>query len=197
MLASPRSGRHSAKRSQPMGSRSFLSVELPADEKKRWQEYCRAQKRTPSAMTRLVIGHLLNKHVNNSDRQCHEREDQPDYTRVRMELRLTHSELEAVKDIAKEAGASPNQWVANLVRSYITRKPQLGMEELAVIAESNARLLAIGRNLNQIARALNKGEANVPRLVEPSELADEITAHVKAVSAVIRSNLERWSVTWQ
>lgn len=182
-----------------MASRSFLSVELPAAEKKRWEAYCRAQKRTSSAMTRLVISHLLNKHVsnNNSDGQGLEQEEQPDYTRARMEVRLTHSELKAVKAIAPEAGASPNCWVANLVRAYILRKPQLGMEELAVIAESNARLLAIGRNLNQIARALNRGDTDVQLSVEQSALAEEITAHVKAVSAVIRSNLERWSVTWQ
>ncbi|MGH8073126.1 MAG: hypothetical protein ACREO4_03505 [Lysobacter sp.] len=110
---------------------------------------------------------------------------------------MTRSELKAVRAIARDAGASPNQWVANLVRAYILHKPQLCMHELSVIAESNARLLAIGRNLNQVARALNRGETAAPQSAEPSKLAEQITAHVKAVSGVIRSNLERWSVTWQ
>ncbi len=180
-----------------MASRSFLSVGLPADEKKRWEVYCRLQKRTPSEMTRLVISHLLSKHDSAGIRQGYEHEDQPDDTRTRMEVRLTRSELKAVRAIARDAGASPNQWVANLVRAYILHKPQLCMHELSVIAESNARLLAIGRNLNQVARALNRGETAAPQSAEPSKLAEQITAHVKAVSGVIRSNLERWSVTWQ
>lgn len=179
-----------------MKSRSILSVELPSEEKERWQDYCRAQQQTTSAMTRLIIGHLLKKSRNSSQQGC-EVDEWPDYTRVRLELRLTHSELQAVRVIAGEAGASANQWIANLVRSYITRKPQLGMQELSAIVQSNVRLLAVGRNLNQIARALNRGEISTHHALVPSGLADEIAAHVKDVSAVIRANLERWSITWQ
>lgn len=179
-----------------MKSRSILSVELPGEEKVRWRDYCRAQQQTTSQMTRRVIGHLLKRQSDNSQTVC-ESGEQPDYTRARLELRLTHSELQVVRTIAGEAGASANQWVANLVRSYITRKPQLGMNELSTIAQSNSRLLAVGRNLNQIARALNRGEKTGDQPLIPSGLADDIAAHVKDVSAVIRANLDRWSVTWR
>jgi hypothetical protein len=179
-----------------MNSQSTLSVRLPREEKNRWKDYCRAQQKSTSTVTRMVIGHLLKKQSDSFQHgsQC---EEQPDDTRARLELRLTQSELQIVRAVAQEAGASANQWVANLVRSYITRKPQLGMNELSTIAQSNARLLAVGRNLNQIARAVNRGETNGEQPLIPSGLADDIAAHVKDVSAVIRANLDRWSVTWR
>lgn len=180
-----------------MSRRSILSAELPHDEKTRWQAYCRARNLTPSAAVRQIVAQLLAKQdgISGAGGQL---EEQPDTTRLRLELRLTQSELDAVKEIARTTGESPSHWVRSLVRAYITRQPQFGMTELAVIAESNARLLAIGRNLNQIARELYRDRSGRDRVSNfPGTLAAEISFHVKAVSSAIRANIERWSVTWR
>lgn len=177
-----------------MSHRSILSVQLPSDEKTRWKDYCRVRNLTPSAAIRQIVAQLLAKQGPTASGA--QSDEMPDHTRARLELRLSDSERDAVREIARAMGESPNRWVASLVRAYITRKPQLGMHELAAIAESNARLLAIGRNLNQIARSLNSGERSIATDLVPTELAADIAAHVEAVSKVIRANLERWSVTW-
>lgn len=178
-----------------MSHRSILSVQLAPGEKNRWQAYCQDRNLTPSAAIRQIVAQLLAKQARPTGPVA-QHDEMPDPTRARLELRLSDSELQAVREIARTTGESPNRWVASLVRAYITRKPQLGMHELAVIAESNARLLAMGRNLNQIARALNSGERAIAPDLVPTELTADITAHVGAVSKAIRANLERWSVTW-
>nr|WP_254367203.1 plasmid mobilization relaxosome protein MobC [Paraburkholderia sp. NMBU_R16] len=56
-------------------------------------------------------------------------------------------------------------------------------------------MLAIGRNLNQIARALNAAPAEAVR-VRPEvtqSLAREIKSHTATVGALIQSNVQRWS----
>ena len=69
---------------------------------------------------------------------------------------LTPTEHEAVDRHVAHAGGSRAGWIVRAVRAALTREPELGAEELRVLGESNRELLAIGRNLNQIARRLNE-----------------------------------------
>ena len=71
------------------------------------------------------------------------------------------------------------------------------MHELKVVGESNHQLRAIGRNLNQIAFAMNRGGHGDDLPAAVVSLATTLNEHTEKVSAVIRSNLERWRVTWQ
>ena len=81
-----------------------------------------------------------------------------------------------------------------MLRAQITAKPQLGERELTVLAESNTQLAAIGRNLNQIARALNGRETIEPyRFKILQTLKVEVDEHLDTVTAVMRANLDRWS----
>lgn len=177
-----------------MSDRSILSVDLPNDLKAKWQERCRADGKSVSEMTRLVITHLVNKP--SAKLQVSEISE-PDDKRARLEIRLTHSELAAIEEIAKRSGASRNHWVANLIRAYLTHKPQLGMEEMAAIGTSNKELAAIGRNLNQIARALNAGDCKSTTGLDLNGLSERIATHIASVSAAIRANVDRWRITWQ
>ncbi|RMH94407.1 plasmid mobilization relaxosome protein MobC [Lysobacter pythonis] len=71
------------------------------------------------------------------------------------------------------------------------------MHELQAVGESNNQLRAIGRNLNQIALMLNRGEQAGDLSAVVARLVNEINQHTEKVHAVIRSNLERWRVTWR
>ncbi|MDU8573264.1 plasmid mobilization relaxosome protein MobC [Pseudomonas syringae] len=56
-------------------------------------------------------------------------------------------------------------------------------------------MLALGRNLNQVARRLNEGTYE-PITVERIEaLSRLINEHTKVVSEAIRASFERWSIT--
>jgi hypothetical protein len=121
--------------------------------------------------------------------------DCPDESsKTRMKIRLTASERQALTRRAEEEGMTPQQWLVGLVRSNLTGRPQFGMRELNALGESNYQLLAIGRNLNQIAKHLNEG---LPEQVTPASLEKlraEIRAHVDTVSKAMRGNLERWVI---
>lgn len=178
-----------------MTEKAAISVRLPSSLKSQWEMHCRSQGQSPSEAVRRVIRHLLK---NSGD--GHEFDvvrQMADETRVRIELRMTESEREAVERIAERAGASANKWITDLIRSYVTHDPQFGMHELQAVGESNNQLRAIGRNLNQIALALNRGGQAGDLSAVVARLVDEINQHTEKVHSVIRSNLERWRITWQ
>lgn len=111
----------------------------------------------------------------------------------RLEIRLTAGEYEVLRDLADAAGFSLNRWIVAMIRAQLTATPQFAEAELAALAVSNTQLAAIGRNLNQIARALNTHERVEPyrfKLLET--LKTEVDEHLDTVTGVIRANLDRW-----
>jgi len=114
-----------------------------------------------------------------------------------MEIRFTESEREALKARAAAEGFSTaNQWVVALVRANLTETPQFGASEIAVLGESNHQLLAIGRNLNQIAKAMNsvKGDRDEYDHQLVDELAKAVRTHVKKVGDALRASIYRWKL---
>ncbi|MCL7714076.1 MobC family plasmid mobilization relaxosome protein [Stenotrophomonas mori] len=178
-----------------MNDKSVVSLRLPSDLKHQWALHCRSKGQSPSEALRSVIRHLLKSLDDGHEFDVVRQE--PDETRVRVEIRMTASEREAVDRIAARAGTSVNKWMTDLVRAYITHKPQLGMHELQVVGESNNQLRAIGRNLNQIALVLNRGDQAGDLSATVAKLVNEINQHTERVHFVIRSNLERWRITWR
>lgn len=176
-----------------MKNSDVLSVRIPAELKAEWEHYCRARNQSPSHAVRMVIRHLLKKEVGSQQPQVSAYD--PDESRTRVEIRLTNSERNSVERVAAHLGTSPNKWITDLVRAYITHEPQLGMHELQVIGESNNQLRAIGRNLNQIALNLNRGDHSDEVSTVAGQLVSKINKHTEVVHAVIRSNLERWRIT--
>jgi hypothetical protein len=93
------------------------------------------------------------------------------------------------------SGFSLNRWIVALINARLDGTPQLGQEELEGLARSNLHLFAIGRNLNQLARAANQG---IP--IQRHERGDVIdtlrtvvTDHTKLVARVMAANVARWS----
>jgi hypothetical protein len=77
--------------------------------------------------------------------------------KLRVELRLTKGESAAANAIARHEGFSLTRWIVALINARLYATPQLGQRELETLAQSNMQMLAIGRNLNQLARAANAG----------------------------------------
>lgn len=178
-----------------MTEKVTISVRISSDLKSQWALHCRSKGQSPSEAIRSVVRHLLS-NVDDDHEFDVVRQD-PDETRVRVELRMTESEREAVERISERTGTSVNKWITDLVRSYVTHEPQFGMHELQAVGESNNQLRAIGRNLNQIALALNRGDQTGDLSAVVARLVHEINQHTEKVYSVFRSNLERWRVTWR
>ncbi|HGN0628607.1 plasmid mobilization relaxosome protein MobC [Achromobacter aloeverae] len=176
-----------------MTRKTTLSIRLDGDLKRRWQALCLRQGSTPSDGLRQVIVRLLNGSATDTA-PTPSTYEQPDTSRRRLELRLTETEYARIEALALQQGMSANRWVIHLIRANLSGEPQFGMTELRTLGESNSRLLAIGRNLNQIARHMNAGRAL--ETVVTAERIDTLTRHIKThtarVADIMRANIDRW-----
>lgn len=97
---------------------------------------------------------------------------------------------------AKEQGASPGSYLVALCRAHLSQEPYLTERELEVLRQSNSELTAIGRNINQIAKALNRSldNADMARSTELERVAALIKSHRDYVRSLLRANLSSWGI---
>ncbi|MGZ5199205.1 MAG: hypothetical protein ACXWC4_05485 [Telluria sp.] len=170
-----------------------LSIYLGDDLKEKWLAFCTANGTTSSEAMRGVVRKLTTRMP--EQRVFEAVHEQPDTRRKRLELRLTESEFACARRLAEASGSSPNTWAINLIRANLSRTPQLGFHELQALGKSNSNLLAIGRNLNQIARWMNANRGSAPPdLAYIERLYKHIVGHTDEVATIMRANLDRWTL---
>jgi len=108
------------------------------------------------------------------------------------------SEFDAVCECAKQDGfKKPSNWILTVVRNFLTDQHHLTKAELDALGESNRQLLAIGRNLNQIAKSLNSVKQN-SNVIYDRELLENlgvaVRTHVKKVGDLMRISAHRWNL---
>nr|CAC82766.1 hypothetical 20.3 kDa protein [uncultured bacterium] len=173
----------------------YLNLYLGAM-KKPWSDYCEALGKKPGAALKEAIEQQLEKAAKNPPppplRQTGEAPD--DEPKVRFEILMTKSEKAAVQERANLERCSQRRWIIDAIRAGLTREPQFGMKEIDALGESNYQLLAIGRNLNQVAKAMNEGRRDSVTIESIERLRGIIDAHTDKVSTAIRASLERWNI---
>ncbi|AME26299.1 plasmid stabilization protein [Burkholderia sp. PAMC 26561] len=158
-----------------------------------WNRWCMSRGLTPGEGVRQLIAAALD--VDADDLQA---ESEVDWIainepRIRIEIRVTHAERKVVEQRAQASGLTSNRWIVALIRAQLMREPQLGVHEMRLLSDSNQQLAVIGRWLGHLVR-----EGNAVRMVangggDLRALRDQIDVHLRAVAAVIRTNLDRWS----
>jgi len=161
-----------------------------------WQAWCQAHGITPSHGLRNALRQAMDRMATRGAAPRLRVTPKRERATARMELNLTTSELAALKKMAGHEGYLPTKWVVAMVRTKLTGQPQVGQPELETLARSNQQLLALGRNLNQIAKVLNTAPQNRAafRVEVITELSRVIQAHTKKVSNVLRGTVERWQL---
>jgi hypothetical protein len=93
-------------------------------------------------------------------------------------------------------GYSTTKFILACLRTRFLKKLQLGQKELDALTRSNAGLLAIGRNLNQIAKVLNTVTIDHPQysLQTIGAVRVDVKEHVRLVAKVIATSTERWNL---
>ncbi len=164
--------------------------------KQPWLAWCAKQKLQPSEALRQVLATVMQGDLPVSVPRGTEVRERTEKPRVRVELHLTESEHRTLKPLARADGFRITKWIIALIRARLLGQPQFGQAELEVLARSNQHLLAIGRNLNQLAKALNTSphDRRAFRVHLITELSNRIQTHTTMVSRVMRSNLERWQI---
>ena len=159
-----------------------------------WQAWCQAHGITPSHALRDALRQAMDGRATRAPAPRLRVTPRRERATARIELNLTPSELAALKKMAGHEGYIPTKWVVAMIRTKVTGQPHVGQPELETLARSNQQLLALGRNLNQIAKVLNTAPQNRPafRVEVIAELSRVIQAHTKKVSDVLRGTVERW-----
>ena len=102
--------------------------------------------------------------------------------------------MKAAEERAAKKGMSFSRWVSSLVQSNLMRQPVLSDIEVSTVEASNRELAAIGRNINQIARALNEAyfQTERVRLDRLAELSAQISKTRESISSLIRASRNAW-----
>ena len=182
-----------------MGQRAkrttMMAVDL-GELKAPWQAWCQAHGMTPSHALRNALRQAMDRKGTQAPAPRMRVTPKREPATARIELNLTTSELAALKQMAGHEGYLPTKWLVAMVRTKLTGQPQVGQTELETLARSNQQLLALGRNLNQIAKVLNTAPQNRTafRVEVITELSRVIRAHTDKVSDVLRGSVARWQL---
>lgn len=123
----------------------------------------------------------------------------PEVRSERVTVRFSKTEMDAAKPMAKAFGGV-REWIVALVRARLEPgAPQFAMTEVQALYESNRELWAIGRNINQIAHAMNldmqqsgRLAGSVARVSELEGIRAAIDAHTSRVMALCNASSDRW-----
>ena len=111
----------------------------------------------------------------------------------RLTVRLAPEDSRLLKERAGSRSMASATYAAVLLRSHLRNVAPLPKEELLTLKRSIAELGAIGRNLNQIARAVNSGErVSLPgrqEVLVMLKIAEGLREHVKAL---LKANTASW-----
>ena len=171
-----------------------VTVDL-GDLKAPWQAWCQEHGITPSHGLRNALRQAMDGKATQTPPRFRVSRRRERAT-ARLEVNLTESELAALKTWAGHEGNLPTKWVVAMIRTKLTGQPHVGQPELERLTRSNQQLLALGRNLNQIAKVLNASPQNRAafRVEVITELSRVIRSHTDKVSDVLRGTVERWQL---
>ncbi|CAN7439104.1 plasmid stabilization protein [Caballeronia sp. LjRoot29] len=179
-----------------MNTRARLSIDL-GEIKPRWDDWCALHDVTPAQGVRQLILDAVAADEPNCRAGCADFMRSPPVGehRERLEIRLTRPELHAVERQATTCGFTANRWVVAMIRAQLTHVPQFGEQEMVLLAASNHALARISRSLGPVIREIDRdgtaADAGNARLLV--ELKTQIDAHLRAVSGLLRANIDRWS----
>lgn len=113
-------------------------------------------------------------------------------------VRLRTDDLLLLRERAKVRQLPTGTYVSYLVRSHLRRLAPLPTVELSALERSLAEVGAIGRNLNQIAHAVNQGQApSGPSRSDAHALLRALSGLRDAIKALINANLTSWEVGYE
>jgi len=111
----------------------------------------------------------------------------------RLSIRLRSDDLLLLRERAGGRAMPTSTYVSLLIRSHLRAITPLPTQELDALKRSVAEISAIGRNLNQIARAVNQGERpNGPSKADLHALLRALEGLRVHIKGLINANLTSW-----
>jgi len=171
-----------------------VEARLTDAEKNAWSQFCQAGGLRESEMLRRMIQRVAG--IGEAESAEPASDDQEEESRIRkLTIRLSPSQERRLTQRAQQEGY-PNRtsWVTAMVFAELHQEPVLTDAEVAALRESNRELAAIGRNLNQMARAINTDWRESDKLKQEAieTLGERIEQHRDQVAGLLSRRLNRW-----
>lgn len=180
------------------GSEPCVKARVTEGMKSAFDRYASARNATPAVALKALIQHVVRSaQIDAADITPPK---PPSLRSERVTVRFSLEEIEAVQPLAEEFGGV-REWIVALVRARIRPgAPQFTLNEVQALYESNRELWALGRNVNQIAHAMNldmqqagRLEGSTARLRELESLKAAIDQHTARVLSMCNESFSRWS----
>jgi len=183
----------------PMAATRFLKTRLSPEQKRHVQTLASAQLMTESMWLRRLVIEALNHQLSRSMKEEAAAKVLRDVGQriasTRLYIRLRPEDRLLLRERAAARGMPAATYVSILVRAHLRNLSPLPKNELHALKQSVAELGAIGRNLNQVARAANHGV----RVTDPGpedlqamlRVCSALRDHVKAL---IKANVDTWEM---
>lgn len=169
-----------------------INLKLTEDDIKRLDE-----SREASGMTRYAYALKLVKDATQKRRDpatIVAKEPAGDFKMVTATITIPDFIERAVAARAKANGMKRSPYIAAVLQAQTLKKPVMRHNELQAVLQSQRELAAIGRNLNQVARALNERftETDKLKLGMLNDLKIAIEKQQDAISDLVRASRRSW-----
>ena len=177
-----------------MSNNLHLLAWVSRDTKDRFAALARLQNTSESALLKRIVEASLGLATPASVIEAPE----PVPPSGRISVRLPNDDLLLLRERAAARGLPAATYVSYLVRSHLRRLAPLPDAELKALKHAIGEMSAIGRNLNQIARATNVGgSAPGPNRADLQALLRACTGLRDATKDVVNRNLSSWEAGYE
>ena len=174
-----------------MIANAYIAARVTADTKRRFDQLAHDQGLTESAFLKRLIDGSIAAAGGMGLQELDAVE--PVTSSGRLSIRLRPDDLMMLRDRAKSRDMPSSTYASYFIRAHLRALTPLPSAELAAFKRSIAEVGAIGRNLNQIARAVNRGETpNGPGRADLQALLRALTGLRDHMKALISANLASW-----
>lgn len=172
-------------------SNTHLQTWVSREFKERFAQVAKAQGLSESALLRRLLEKVVLGDRSPDDVLIAPVEEVPSARRVSVRLRA--DDLLFLRERARARGLATSTYISYLVRSHLRAQAPLPNLELAALKRSVAEIGAIGRNINQIARAVNQQQWPLgPDAAVLSETVRLLGVTRAQIKALINANLASW-----
>ena len=174
-----------------MAGEAFVQCRVAPTTKAALRAAAERQQLTESALLKRVLDLVLNT-AGPTGSAVLATADRPT-RQSRLYVRLTTGDRQLLQERSAARHLAPATYASNLLRAHLRALTPLPEAELRALRQSTRELAAIGRNLNQIARAAQQGAPGVglgrDDLRSLLKACEALRDHVRAY---IRTNVSSW-----
>ena len=173
-----------------MAAPPFIAARVTPEMKLLLRDLAERERKTESALVRELLEVVLRTSAVSGMPRLDEK-PRPNRD-TRLYVRLDPNDRLLLQERAAARCVPPATYVAALVRSHLRGIAPLLNEERHTLDRAVAELTAVGRNLNQMARALNRGQTVTPRRDDVQAMLRVCGALRDHVKALLAANDKCW-----